>query len=60
MKHKYLDKIKSFESSPKKVLIFTEKEIKLIQELYYNLPDRTFNKNQNIKKRRGYKTITKI
>jgi len=51
MKHKYLDKIKSFESPPKKVLIFAEKEIKLIQDLYYNLPDRTFNKNQNIKKK---------
>jgi|TARA_B110000438_G_scaffold233166_1_gene229117 hypothetical protein len=51
MKHKYLDKIKSFESPPKKVLIFSEKEIKLIQDLYYNLPDRTFNKKQNIKKK---------
>jgi hypothetical protein len=51
MKHKYLDKIKSFESPPKKVLIFSEKEIKLIQDLYYNLPDRTFNQSQNIKKK---------
>jgi len=51
MIHKYLDKIKSFESPPRKVKIFSEKEIKLIQDLYINLPDRTFNKNQNIKKK---------
>ena len=51
MKHKYLDKIKSFESPPKKINIFTEKEIKLIQKLYADLPERMFNKKQNIKKK---------
>ena len=51
MKHKYLDKIKSFESPPKKINIFTEKEIKLIQKLYTDLPERMFNKKQNIKKK---------
>ena len=51
MKHKYLDKIKSFESPPKKINIFTEKEIKLIQKLYADLPERMFNKKQNIRKK---------
>ena len=59
MKHIYLDKIKSLESLPKKVNIFSEKEIKMIQELYYNLPERTFNKNRMSEKKHGYKTTTK-
>ena len=46
-----LDKIKSFESPPKKINIFTEKEIKLIQQLYADLPERMFNKKQNIRKK---------
>ena len=51
MEHKYLDKIKSLEAPPKRVNIFSEKEIKMIQELYVSLPERTFNKKQNIKKK---------
>ena len=51
MKHKYLDKIKSLESPPKKINIFNEKEIKLIQKLYADLPERMFNKKQNIRKK---------
>jgi len=51
MKHTYLDKIKKFESPPKKVNIFSEKEIKMISELYKNLPERTFNSKQNIRKK---------
>ena len=51
MDHIYIEKIKSFESSPKIVQIFSEKEIKMMQELYENLPDRVFNKKQNIKKK---------
>ena len=51
MKHKYLDKIKSFESPPKKINIFIEKEIRLIQKLYADLPERMFNKKQNIRKK---------
>lgn len=51
MEHKYLDQIKSLESPSKKVNIFSEKEIKMIQELYIDLPERTFNKTQNIKKK---------
>ena len=44
MKHLHLDKIKSLESPPKKVNIFSDKEIKMIQELYNSLPETTFNK----------------
>jgi len=51
MKHIHLDKIKSLESAPRKVNIFSEKEIKMIQELYSSLPERTFNKKQNVKKK---------
>lgn len=51
MRHKYLDKIKIFESPPKKINIFSEKEIKLIQKLYADLPERIFNKKQNIRKK---------
>ena len=51
MQKKYLDKIKSLESSPKKVNIFSDREIKMIQELYDNLPETTFNKKQNVRKK---------
>lgn len=51
MKRKNLDKIKSFESPPKIIKIFSEKEIKMIEQLYVDLPDRIFNKKQNIKKK---------
>ena len=42
MKLKHLDKIKSYESHPKIVNIFSEKEIKMMQELYADLPERVF------------------
>ena len=51
MKFINLDKIKSLESSPKTVNIFSEKEIKMIQEHYADLPETTFNKKQNVKKK---------
>ena len=51
MKHKHLDKIKSLEAPPKKVNIFSEKEIKMMQELYEDLPERTYNKQQKIRKK---------
>ena len=51
MEHKYLDKIKSLEGPPKKVNIFSEKEIKMIKELYDLLPERTFNKQQKVRKK---------
>ena len=51
MEHKYLDKIKSLEGPPKKVNIFSGKEIEMIRELYELLPERTYNKKQNVKKK---------
>ena len=51
MQHIYLDKIKSYESSPKIVNIFSPKEIEMIQQLYADLPERVFNKKQNIRKK---------
>ena len=52
MKHIHLDKIKNYESPPKIVNIFSEKEIKMIQQLYTTLPETAFNKKQNIRKKR--------
>ena len=51
MKHLHLDKIKSLESSPKKVNIFSEKEIKMLIEFYNNLPESTFNQKQKVRKK---------
>jgi hypothetical protein len=51
MEHKYLDKIRSLEGPPKKVKIFSEKEIEMIKDLYEILPERTYNKKQNIRKK---------
>ena len=51
MEHINLDRIKSYESPPKVVKIFSVKEIKMIQELYVNLPEKVFNKKQNIRKK---------
>ena len=51
MKFKNLEKIKNLESTPKKVSIFSEKEIKMILELYKNLPETRFNKKQNVRKK---------
>ena len=51
MKHIHLDEIKSHESPPKIVNIFSEKEIKMIQELYADLPERVLKKKKNIKKK---------
>jgi len=51
MEHLYLNKIKSYESSPIIVKIFSDKEIEMIQKLYSVLPERVFNKKQNIRKK---------
>jgi len=51
MKRLNLELIKSYESPPKIVNIFSEKEIKMIQEHYVHLPETTFNKKQNIRKK---------
>jgi len=47
----YLDKIKSYESPPRIVNIFSKEEIKMIQQLYADLPERVYNKKQNVKKK---------
>ena len=47
----YLDKIKSFETPPKILKIFSEKEINMMRELYETLPERVFNKKQNVRKK---------
>ena len=59
MEHKYLDKIKSLEGPPKKVNIFSEKEIEMIKELYELLPERTYNKKQNIRKKAWEQNYTR-
>ena len=59
MKHLHLEKIKNLESEPKKVNIFSEKEIQMIVELYDNLPESTFNKKQNIRKKAWIQNINK-
>jgi len=51
MNHIHLDKIKSYESPPRIVSIFSKKEIKMMQQLYTDLPERVFNKKQNVKKK---------
>ena len=55
----HLDKIKSLENTPKKINIFSEKEIKMIQELYYILPESTFNNKQNIRKKAWLQNFNK-
>ena len=47
----HLDKIKSYESPPRIVNIFSKKEIKMMQQLYTDLPEKVFNKKQNVKKK---------
>ena len=59
MKHIHLNEIKSYESSPKIVNIFSEKEIKMIQKLYVDLPERIFNKKQNIRKKAWIQSYNK-
>jgi len=51
MERKYLDQVKSLESPPKKINIFSEKETKMMQDLFANLPEKTFNKIQNVRKK---------
>ena len=51
MRHIHLDRIISHESPPKIIKIFSEKEIKMIQELFQTLPEKIFNKKQNIRKK---------
>ena len=59
MKLKNIEKIKNLESPPKIVKIFSEKEIKMIKDLYYALPERVFNKKQNIRKKAWFQNYNK-
>ena len=59
MERVHLDEIKSSETSPRKVNIFSEKEIKMIRELYDDLPERVYNKKQNIRKKAWIKNYNK-
>ena len=59
MKRVHLDEIKSLESPPRKVNIFSENEIKMIRELYDDLPERVYNKKQNIRKKAWIKNYNK-
>lgn len=52
MNSEIIKKIKQFESPPKVVKIFSEKEIENLIELYNALPLTTFNKKQNVMKKR--------
>tara|TARA_Y100001970_G_C14209955_1_gene846295 strand:+ start:833 stop:1528 length:696 start_codon:yes stop_codon:yes gene_type:complete len=54
-----IDKIKSLETSPKKVNIFSENEIQMIQKLYNDLPETTFNKKQNVRKKAWIQNFNK-
>jgi hypothetical protein len=51
MERKYLDQVKSLESPPKKVNIFSEEEIKMMQDHFTNLPESTLNKIKKKKKK---------
>ena len=51
MKFKKLDKIKRLESPPKKINIFSPKEIEIIKQHYDQLPETTYNKKQNVRKK---------
>jgi len=51
MNHKRIGEIKKLEEPPKIIKLFSEKEIEMIKELYAVLPERTFNKKQNIRKK---------
>ena len=59
MKFINLEKIKNLESAPKIVKIFNEKEIEMIKKLYNDLPERTFNKKQNVRKKAWIQSYNK-
>jgi len=59
MKRIYLDKIKSFESSPKIVKIFSEREIQMISDLFEKLPTKVFNNKQKVRKKAWIQNFNK-
>ena len=60
MKPEIIDKIKKYESPPKIVKIFSKKEIDSLIKLYNSLPLTTFNKKQNVIKKRWLQGYNKI
>ena len=54
-----LEEIKSFESEPKVVQLFDNKEISKLLDLYNSLPITTHNITQKTIKKDGYKIIVK-
>ena len=59
MQRKYIDLIKSLESPPKIIKMFSDKEIQMIQDHYRDLPESTFNKKQNVRKKAWIQNINK-
>jgi len=59
MEHIYINEIKKLEGSPKIVKIFSENEIKMMQELYLALPEKVFNKKQNVRKKAWIQNFNK-
>ena len=59
MNLKYINEIKKLESPPKIIKLFSSKEIKDILDLYFSLPERTFNKKQNIRKKEWIQNYNK-
>ena len=59
MKHKNIDEVKKFESSPKIIKLFSNQEIKDMSELYNSLPITVHNKKQNIIKKRWLQKYNK-
>ena len=59
MKLVNIDQIKALEEPPQIVKIFSEKEIKMMEELYNKLPEKVFNKKQNIRKKAWIQNFNK-
>ena len=60
MKSETIEKIKQYESPPKIVKIFSKEEIESLIDLYSSLPLTTFNKKQNVIKKRWLQGYNKI
>ena len=60
MKPETIEKIKQYESPPKIVKMFSKEEIESLIDLYSSLPLTTFNKKQNVIKKRWLQGYSKI
>ena len=60
MKPETIEKIKQYESPPKIVKMFSKEEIESLIDLYSSLPLTTFNKKQNVIKKRWLQGYNKI